>query len=141
MKKFDVKKNGKTAVLKLNMKKLDATVSPELKAEFLVLCKPTVTTKLIIDMTDIQFCDSSGLSALLIADRTMREHGGSVHLAHVHKKVMDLMKISQLDRIFTISDKLSDRLGLDPSRCVVRSWKTQFSTISSHRLGLPLTTH
>src|SRR5262245_17858874 len=108
--KFKVEKNGKATILKLSGKKLDATVSPELKAEFLVLCKPKVAERLIVDMTEVQFCDSSGLSALLIADRTMREHGGSVHLVHVQKKVMDLMKISQLDRVFTIDGTVADAL-------------------------------
>ena len=109
--KFEVTKNGKATILKLRGRKLDSTVCPELKAEFLVLCKPKVAHLLVVDMSEVQFCDSSGLSALLIADRTMREHGGSVHLIRVHKKVLDLMKISQLDRVFTISDKLSDALG------------------------------
>ena len=108
--KFKVTKNGKNTVLKLAVKKLDATVTPDLKAEFLILCKPTVADRLIVDMESVEFCDSSGLSALLIADRTMREHGGSVTLVHVHKKVMDLMTISQLDRVFTIEKKLSDAL-------------------------------
>jgi anti-sigma B factor antagonist len=106
--KFEVKQNGVATILKLHIKKLDSTVTPELKAEFLLLCKPKVAHRLVIDMTDVQFCDSSGLSALLIADRTMREHGGSVHLVHVHKKVLDLMKISQLDRVFTINPTVSD---------------------------------
>lgn len=109
--KFDVIKNGETVILKLHERKLDATVSPQLKAEFLVLCKPKVTKKLIVDMGNVQFCDSSGLSALLIADRTMREHGGSVHLAHVHKKVLDLIKISQLDRVFTINKSVEEASG------------------------------
>ena len=108
--KFDVTKNGRATVLKLQGRKLDATVSPELKAEFLILCKPKVAQKLIVDMAEVQFCDSSGLSALLIADRAMREHGGSVHLVHVNKKVMDLMKISQLDRLFTINDTVADAI-------------------------------
>ncbi|HLF15683.1 MAG TPA: STAS domain-containing protein [Bacteroidota bacterium] len=108
--KFKVTKNGRNTILKLGVKKLDSTVTPELKAEFLILCKPAVTLKLIVDLESVEFCDSSGLSALLIADRTMREHGGSVILVHVNKKVMDLMSISQLDRVFTIEKKLSDAL-------------------------------
>ncbi len=109
--KFDVEKNGKASVLRLHGRKLDAATSAALKAEFLVLCKPKVTQKLIIDLTEVEFCDSTGLSALLIADRTMREHGGCVCLVHVHKKVLDLMKISQLDRIFTIHKKVDDALN------------------------------
>lgn len=108
--KFTVTKEGKATILSLESRKLDATVTPELKAEFLVLCKPKVAHKLIVDMSKVEFCDSSGLSALLIADRAMREHGGVVHLVCVHKKVLDLMKISQLDRVFTINAKLADAL-------------------------------
>ena len=85
-------------------------VASELKAEFLILCKPKAASKLIIDMHEVQFCDSSGLSALLIADRAMREHGGRVHLVKVHEKVLTLMRISQLDRVFTINAKIEDAL-------------------------------
>ncbi|MBI4547009.1 MAG: STAS domain-containing protein [Ignavibacteriae bacterium] len=109
--KFVVRKNGKATILTLHVRKLDATVSPELKAEFLVLCKPKTNEKLVVDMKEVEFCDSSGLSALLIADRTMREHGGSVHLVHVQKKVLDLMKISQLDRVFSISEKIEQAIA------------------------------
>jgi len=110
--KFDVTKNGKATILKLHTKKLDSTVASELKAEFLILCKQKTCSKLIIDMTEVQFCDSSGLGALLIAEREMREHGGLVHLVHVNSKILDLMKISQLDRIFAISKKIEDALKI-----------------------------
>ncbi len=108
--KFEVSKNGKATILRVNGRKLDASNCAELKAEFLVLCKPKVAQKLVVDLAEVQFCDSSGLSALLIADRAMREHGGKVHLVHVQKKVMDLMKISQLDRVFTIDSTVDEAL-------------------------------
>ncbi len=109
--KFTVTKEGKATILTLDSKKLDSTLTSELKAEFLVLCKPKVTQKLVVDMSKVDFCDSSGLSALLIADRAMREHGGSVHLVGVHKKILDLMKISHLDRVFTINAKMAEALS------------------------------
>lgn len=108
--KFEVSKNGNATILTLKERKLDSSVSPELKAEFLLLCKPKVTERLIVDMAKVDSCDSSGLSALLIADRTMREHGGEVRLVHVHKKVMSILKISQLDRVFQIYDTLQTAL-------------------------------
>ena len=108
--KFDVKQKNGATILTIHERKIDALVSAELKAEFLVLCKPKVCSKLIIDMSEVQFCDSSGLSAMLIADRTMREHGGTVHLVHVHQKVLDLMKISQLDRVFQIHSTVPEAL-------------------------------
>ncbi len=100
--KFDVHKNGSTTVLTVKERKLDSTISAQLKGEFLLLCTPKVE-KLVIDLAEVEFCDSSGLSALLIADRKMKEHGGSVRLDNVHKKVLALLKISMLDRVFDIS--------------------------------------
>jgi anti-sigma B factor antagonist len=104
--RFDTKKNGVATILKIHERKLDATISPELKGEFLVICKPKMK-ELIIDLSEVEFCDSSGLSALLIAERKMRENGGTVKLVGVHKKVLSLIKISHLDRAFQIYDSLA----------------------------------
>ena len=106
--KFEQKKNGDTTYFKLKERKLDSTVAPTLKAEYLILCKPKVSKKLVIDLHDVQFCDSSGLSALLIAERTMREHGGELHLVNVNKKVLDLLKISQLDRYIAVDKTVAE---------------------------------
>ena len=103
--KFDVTKNGTSAVLTLKERKLDVSVSPELKGEFILLCRPQLKS-LVVDLSDVEFCDSSGLSALLIADRQMRQHGGEVKLVGVHKKVLSLLKISQLDKVFQIFDSV-----------------------------------
>jgi anti-sigma B factor antagonist len=101
--KVEVEKNGTATVLKLKERKLDSSIAAELKAEFLLLCQPKVET-LVVDLADVDFCDSSGLSALLIADRKMKEHGGKVQLRHVGKKVASLIKISMLDRVFDMHE-------------------------------------
>jgi anti-sigma B factor antagonist len=101
--KFEVQNNAASTTLILKERKLDSSIASELKGEFLLLCKPKVET-LVVDMKDVEFCDSSGLSALLIAERKMKEHGGTVRLIHVHKKVLSLLKISMLDRVFEIEE-------------------------------------
>ena len=100
---FEVQKNRTSTTLKLKERKLDSSVSPELKGEFLILCNPKVQ-HLVVDLADVEFCDSSGLSALLIADRKMKEHGGMVKLVNVQKKVASLIKISMLDRVFDVEE-------------------------------------
>jgi anti-sigma B factor antagonist len=101
--KFDVQGNGGAITLTVKEKKLDSAVAGELKGEFLILCTPKVKT-LTVDLREVEFCDSSGLSALLIADRKMKEHGGKVRLLNVHKKVVSLLKISMLDRVFELDE-------------------------------------
>jgi anti-anti-sigma factor len=105
--RFDIKKNGKATILKIHDKKLDAAVSPDLKGEFLVLCTAQLK-ELIVDLSTVDFCDSSGLGALLIAERKMREHGGVVKLVGVQKKILSLIKISHLDRTFQLYDSLAE---------------------------------
>ncbi len=104
--RFETKKNGVATILKVHERKLDAAISPELKGEFLVICKPKLK-ELIIDLSEVEFCDSSGLSALLIAERKMRENGGVVKLVGIQKKVLSLIKISHLDRAFQMYDTLA----------------------------------
>jgi len=107
---FDVKKENDYTILAIKEKKLDSSISPELKAEFLILCKNKKCSKLIVDLKTVEFCDSSGLSALLIAHRSMNEHKGEVRFANVHNSVLSLLKISQLDRIFNVHKSLKDAM-------------------------------
>ncbi|RCK73572.1 MAG: hypothetical protein IGBAC_0020 [Ignavibacteriae bacterium] len=99
---FETKKDGDILIFTLKEKKLDSSISSQLKAEFLLLCKTEKCSVLVIDLKSVQFCDSSGLSALLIAQRTMNSKNGEVRIANLNKSIENLMKISQLDRIFKI---------------------------------------
>jgi anti-anti-sigma factor len=112
--KFDVHKDGASVTLTLQEKKLDSTIASELKGEFLILAKPKIE-HLVIDLNDVEFCDSSGLSALLIADRKMKEHGGSVRLMNVSPKIMSLLKISMLDRLFEFKEAVKTPAVKEPA--------------------------
>ena len=101
--KFELQGNGTALTLTVKEKKLDSAIAGELKGEFLILCTPKVKT-LTVDLREVEFCDSSGLSALLIAQRKMNEHEGKVRLLNVHKKVLNLLKISMLDRVFEMDE-------------------------------------
>ncbi len=98
---FETESHKGHTLLKLNLEKLDTQVSPQLKAEFLVICRSSMK-KLVIDMSLVKSCDSSGLSALLVAERQMREIKGEVHLIIPNLDVRNLFRITQLEKVFTI---------------------------------------
>ena len=56
---------------------------------------------LIVDMQAVKYVDSSGLSALLVGNRSFGETGAFV-LFNVTDHVMKLISISQLDKVMTI---------------------------------------
>jgi len=104
---FETENHRGHTILRLKFDKLDTQVSPQLKAEFLVICQSPMK-KLIVDMSTVKSCDSSGLSALLVAERLMRDLKGEIHLIIPNHDVRNLFKITQLEKVFTISASSDD---------------------------------
>jgi anti-sigma B factor antagonist len=103
--KFKAEKKNDNVFLKLSEKRLDSNIASKLKAEFLILCTEDVKN-CYVDLSDVEFCDSSGLSALLITQRHTQQTGGRSYLVGCKESVLKLIKISQLDRVFEFKDKV-----------------------------------
>lgn len=99
--KFSVDKQEKHTLLTLGEEKLDSTISPELKSEFVNL-QTTGVTSVILNLAATKYADSSGLSALLVGNRTFSENGGSFVLAGITPFVDKLLTISQLNNVLHI---------------------------------------
>jgi anti-anti-sigma factor len=99
--KFTVDKQEKYTMLKLHEEKLDSSVAPQLKSELITLHAEGVQN-IILDLSEVKYTDSSGLSALLVGNRVIQEGGGMFVLAKLSDHTMKLIKISQLDSVFNI---------------------------------------
>jgi anti-anti-sigma factor len=106
---FETTQNKNEAVVKTKVEKLDASNASELKSELLVLNKNGVNN-MVIDMTDTRYCDSSGLSAILSANRLCRDTNGRFALCGLNENVMKLIQIAQLDRVLTITNDQASAL-------------------------------
>lgn len=87
--------------MRLHEEKLDSSVAPQLKSELITLHAEGINN-VILDLTEVKYTDSSGLSALLVGNRIMQEDGGIFVLACLSDHTMKLIKISQLDTVLTI---------------------------------------
>tara|TARA_R110002072_G_scaffold2815_1_gene22195 strand:- start:12079 stop:12417 length:339 start_codon:yes stop_codon:yes gene_type:complete len=108
---FIIKQNKETAVVKTNVEKLNAGNVPELKSELLVLSKKSVNN-IVIDMSATKYCDSSGLSAILIANRMCKDTNGRFILCGLQDNVSKLVQIAQLDKVLTIVNSEKDALAI-----------------------------
>jgi len=99
--KYTIDKQEKYMLIQLNETKLDSTVSPQLKSEFVTL-HAEGHKNIILDLSQVKYIDSSGLSAILVANRLSQDAGGIFVLAGVTDHVMKLIKISQLDSVLDI---------------------------------------
>ncbi|CAM3649452.1 STAS domain-containing protein [Mucilaginibacter galii] len=99
--KFSVDKHEKYVLIKLNESKLNSLITPQLKSE-LILINTEGQRNIILDLCQVKFADSSGLSSLLVGHRLCKNAEGSFILACLNDAVSRLISISQLDNVLTI---------------------------------------
>ena len=93
------------SVITSNVEKLDSSNSAELKAEFVLINKNSINN-IILDLKNTKYCDSSGLSAILIGNRLCKDSSGKLVINELQANVEKLIKISQLDKVFNISSDI-----------------------------------
>lgn len=102
---FQVQKHTNYTVLKMSTEKLDAVVAPDLKSE-LVLINKSDEKNIIIDMESVKYCDSSGLSSLLVGNRICRDINGIFIISSLQTNVEKLISISQLNTVLNITSSM-----------------------------------
>lgn len=93
------------SIITSRVEKLDASNAPELKAEFVLVNKKSVNN-IILDLQSTKYCDSSGLSAILIGNRLCKDSSGKLVICGLQANVEKLIQISQLDKVFNITGDL-----------------------------------
>ncbi|HRN42261.1 MAG TPA: STAS domain-containing protein, partial [Vicingus sp.] len=106
---FESTKYDNYTLITFNSEKLDSLVSPELKSA-LVLVNKNGERNILMDLSAVKYCDSSGLSALLIGNRLCKEAQGSFIVCGIQPMVKKLLKISQLDNIITETPSLPEAI-------------------------------
>jgi anti-sigma B factor antagonist len=108
---FQIEKTDKYTIIKLQAEKLDSNLAPALKSE-LVLLNTDGVKNIIIDLIDTRYCDSSGLSAVLVANRLCKNSQGTFVLTGLQEPVKKLISISQLDTILNITDTRDEAIEM-----------------------------
>jgi len=82
---------------------IDFSKAPELRAELIEVLQ-TPRARLIIDLADVGYMDSSGLATLVEALQIQRKRGQKMVLCCLNPKVRGIFEIARLDAIFTLAD-------------------------------------
>ena len=94
--------------------RVDADTGSQLKLELQSLAAEGVKL-IVVDLQEVDFMDSSGLSALVSGLRALRERDGSLHLCRVQPQPLTALKLTMLDRVFPIFESPQAALEFDPS--------------------------
>ncbi len=104
---FNIESRNKSTVIQIQSEKLDTHIAPALKSE-LVLVSGKGEKNIILDLVNCLYCDSSGLSAILVANRLCKNAGGTFVLCGLNEAVERLITISQLDTVLHITGSVDD---------------------------------
>jgi anti-sigma B factor antagonist len=99
---IDVAQRNGAAVLRPAGARVDLQVAGEFRTALLDVIDAG-HHRLVIDMGDVHFVDSSGLGALVSALKTLRllKGDGDIRLANVQPPVVALLEIIRLHRVFS----------------------------------------
>jgi len=83
---------------------IDLYTAPRLQSELAeVIANAAPASRIIVDMSGVEFCDSTGMNVLLSCLREARERGGELELAAPRPAVKKILQVTGLDSVFTIS--------------------------------------
>ncbi len=107
--KYAIDKQERYAVFSLEEENLNSLLAPKLKSEFVILANEGIKN-LIFDLSDVKYIDSSGLSAILTADRLWKSLGSFVLTGIEHPNVKKLIQISRLKSVLNILPTVSESI-------------------------------
>jgi anti-sigma B factor antagonist len=108
---FTLDKQEKYVVVRLHEEKLNTLIAAELKSELLLL-NTQGYNHVIVDLSESMYCDSSGLSAILVGNRLSRNANGLFVLTGLNDAVLKLVQISHLDQVLNITNSLPEAIDV-----------------------------
>jgi len=67
--------------------------------------------KVIVDLEEVKFINSSGLGMLIGGLTTLRNSGGELKLARASKKIEELLKMTKLSTVFDVHKTVNDAIA------------------------------
>ncbi len=107
---YEIKRQNDIVIFKVAEPRFDSQISGLVKGELTILLNAEEVKKLVFDLSDVEYCDSSGLSAILLAFRMLHDEGGELRIAGARKNVKTLIEISQLDRILKLTETVDEAI-------------------------------
>ncbi len=92
---FTIENTNNIVVFKVLDVTLEGKDAAELKSQVLIIAQPDIKA-LILDLTNIVIMDSSGLGALLLAYRQLKDYNIPIILVGVQDFVLNLLEITKI---------------------------------------------
>jgi len=108
---FEIIKIEDYTLITIMSDRLDTNIAPDLKSE-LVILNSNGEKNIILDVSNCSYCDSSGLSAILVANRLCEDAIGTFILTGLQADVEQIIRISMLHTVLIITKTAKEAVEL-----------------------------
>lgn len=108
---FEILKATDYTLVKVLNDRLDTGNAPDLKSELIVV-NTNGEKNIILDLSNCEYCDSSGLSAILVANRLCEDAIGTFILTGLQPDVEQIIRISMLHTVLIITKTVTEAENL-----------------------------
>jgi anti-anti-sigma factor len=108
---FGIEKRELYTLIKVHSEKLDTNNAPGLKSE-LVVINGGGEKNMVLDLSECRYCDSSGLRAVLVANRLCEDSIGALIVTGLQPDVASIFRISMLHTVILIAHSVDEAENL-----------------------------
>ena len=90
---------------------IDLYTVPRLQRELTSVLATGDPVRLVVDLSGVDFCDSTGVNVLLAAHRQAREKGGNLELAAPRPAVRKILQVTGRETVFRVIDDPAAAVG------------------------------
>lgn len=105
-----VRRSG-DAIVAVISGEIDLHNSPELRGDLLRFVEEQKPPKLVLNLAQVPYMDSSAIAVLVESLQKLRRQGGKVYLTQLQPRVKGLLEIARLDTIFVITNTEDEALA------------------------------
>src|SRR5437868_13973060 len=91
---------------------IDVYTAPQLREHLIALVEGG-DRQVVVDLSRVEFLDSTGLGVLVGALKRLRGVNGELSLVCAQERLLKIFRITGLDRVFTIHDSVSTATSPD----------------------------
>jgi anti-sigma B factor antagonist len=107
---LDMQSEDDRVIISVREERLDAHNSSELKERILRAIEEG-GRRLVVDLAEVKFIDSSGLGALLSGYKNANQRSGTFVLSGLQPRVRSMFELTRLNRVFEIYPRLQEAIG------------------------------
>jgi anti-sigma B factor antagonist len=106
--RYEISQQGDSTIFQIIEERFDAKLAPEFRSRIEAMAAE-LPHRLILDIENVKFMDSSGLGAVMGVYKLLRDK--KICVVNAQKPVLDLLKLTRMDRLVQTYNSIDEALA------------------------------